>query len=80
MSDVHRNYVFDFGYLLRENVLEAKQSARAAKGTDDEANQLGRKMAYYEVMSLLLQQAESFQLSTEDFHLEGLDPNRDLIA
>jgi hypothetical protein len=31
MSDVHRNYVFDFGYLLRENVLEAKQSARALK-------------------------------------------------
>jgi hypothetical protein len=31
-------------------------------------------MAYYEVMSLLLQQAESFQLSTEDFHLEDWIP------
>jgi hypothetical protein len=66
--------------LPREKALEAKQSARAAKGTDDEAYQLSRKMAYYEVVSLLVQEAESFQLPIEDLHLEGLDPDRDLIA
>jgi hypothetical protein len=60
--------------------LEAKQSARAAKGTDDEAYQSGQKMAYYEVISLLVQEAESFQLPLEDLHLEGLDPDRALIA
>ena len=80
MSDVHKNYLFDLGYLLREKALEAKQSARAAKGTDAEAYELGKKMAYYEVMSLLVQEAESFQLPIEDLHLEGLDPDRDLIA
>jgi hypothetical protein len=41
---------------------------------------LGRQVAYHEVMSLLVQQAESFQLPIEDLHLEGLDPDRDLIA
>jgi hypothetical protein len=66
--------------LLREKALEAKQLARAAKGTNDEAYQLGRKMADSEVVSLLVQDAESFQLPIEDLHLEGLDPDRDLIA
>ncbi len=80
MSDVHKNCLSDLGYLLREKALEARQSARAAKGTDNEAYQLGRQVAYHEVMSLLVQQAESFQLPIEDLHLEGLDPDRDLIA
>jgi hypothetical protein len=73
MSEVHKNYLQDLGYLLRERAVEATQSARTSKGTDDEAYQLGRKMAYYEVISLLVQQAESFQLPIEDLHLEGLD-------
>jgi hypothetical protein len=80
MSEVHKNYLSDLGYLLRQKAFEAKQSAWAAKGTDDEAYQLARKMAYYGVMSLLVQEAESFRLPIEDLHLEGLDPDRDLIA
>jgi hypothetical protein len=36
-------------------------------------------MAYYEVMSLLVSEAESFQLSIEDLHIDGLDPDRDLL-
>ena len=31
-------------------------------------------------MSLLISQAESFQLPIEDLHLEGLDPDRDLLG
>ena len=79
MSEVHKNYLLDLGYLLRQKAFEAKQSAWAAKG-NDEAYQLARKMAYYGVMSLLVQEAESFRLPIEDLHLEGLDPDRDLIA
>jgi hypothetical protein len=47
MSDVHKNCLVDLGYLLREKALEARQSARAAKGTDNEAYQLGRQVAYH---------------------------------
>ncbi len=36
-------------------------------------------MAYYEVLSLMQQQAEAFQLPLEALALEGLDPERDLI-
>jgi hypothetical protein len=79
VSDVHKNYLFDLGYLLREKALEAKERQKQARGSDDEAFESGRAMAYYEVMSLLIGQAESFQLPIEDLHIEGLDPDRDLL-
>lgn len=79
MDEVHRNYLFDLGYLLRERALEAKQSAVAAKGTADESFQTGRLMAYYEVLSLIISQAETFHLPVEDLRLGGLNPDRDLL-
>jgi hypothetical protein len=36
VGELHRNYLFDLGYLLRERALEAKLAARAAKGSDEE--------------------------------------------
>jgi hypothetical protein len=39
----------------------------------------GRLMAYYEVVSLLISQARTFELSIDDLHLEGLNPDRDLL-
>jgi hypothetical protein len=80
MSDVHKNYLFDLGHLLREQALEAKAAYEGAKGTDDEAFQSGQQIAYYVVMSLLISQAKSFHLPIEDLHLEGLDPDRDLLG
>jgi hypothetical protein len=79
MSDVHKNYLFDLGYLLREQAVEAKERRNKARGTEDEAFESGRAMAYHEVLSLLVSQANSFQLPIEDLHVEGLDPDRDLL-
>jgi hypothetical protein len=79
MSELHRNYLFDLGFLLREGTLEAKQALHAAKGTADEAFQAGRLMAYYEVLSLVVGQARTFGLPPEDLRLEGFDPDRDLL-
>ena len=79
MGELHRNYLFDLGYLLREQALNAKQAVGAAKGTADEVFQSGRLLAYYEVLSLLVSQATSFELPVEDLHLCGLDPDRDLL-
>lgn len=70
MGDVHKNYLFDLGYLLREQALEAQERREKAGGTDDEAFESDRSMAYYEVMSLLVSQADSFQLPIEDLHLK----------
>ncbi len=79
MSDLHKNYLFDLGYHLRERAMEAKSARKTAEGTDSEEFQSGRWMAYYEVMSLLVSQAESFEMPVEDLHLEGFDADRDLL-
>ena len=79
MSDIHKNYLFDLGYLLREQALDAKAEHQRAKGTDDEAFYSGQRTAYYVVMSLLISQAKAFQLPIEHLHIEGLDSDRDLL-
>jgi hypothetical protein len=79
MNELHHNYLFDTGYLLREMALEARESLREAKGTTNEDFQSGRLMAYYEVMSLLISQAQTFELPIDDLHMEGLNPDRGLL-
>ncbi len=79
MSDTHRNFLADCGYLLREDALAAKAAHVKARGTDDAAYEAGRAMAYYEVITLLIAQAEAFGLPVEDLRLDGLDPDRELL-
>jgi len=50
VSDVHKNYLFDLGYLLREKALEVKEQQQQARGSADEALERGRLIAYQEVM------------------------------
>jgi uncharacterized membrane protein YccC len=78
MSDTHANYLRDLGYLVREAGEEAKTSAGSA-AEDDRQFQHGRLMAYYEVLSLMQQQAVAFDLPLQDLALDGLDPDRDLL-
>ena len=77
---LHQAYLSDLGYLLRERALEAKQQARTARGKAEEVFELGRLTAYYEVISLLINQALAFQMPVDDLHLEGLNPDRDLLG
>ena len=68
------NYLHDLGFILRELTLEATQQAAAARGTDAEEWQSGRSMAYWEVISLMQQQAEAFGLPFDQLAIDGLDP------
>ena len=78
MSETHANYLRDLGQLLREAGQEAKRSARAATDGDRDFERV-KLMAYYEVLSLMQQQAVAFDLPLDDLALDELDPNRDLI-
>jgi hypothetical protein len=70
MSDTHANYLLDLGYYVREAAEEAKKRINSA--TEDElAFQQGRLMAYYEVVSLMQQQAVAFGLPLADLRLTG---------
>ena len=71
------NYVRDLGRLLAEQGREAKER-RDAAGEDDKAFERGRLTAYYEVVSLMQQQAGAFGYEDADVGLDGVDPDRDL--
>lgn len=74
----HANYLRDLGYLVREAGEQAKKDAARASESD-RLFQQGRLMAYYEVLSLMQQQAEAFQLPLEELALDGFHAERDLI-
>jgi hypothetical protein len=78
MSDLYANYLLDLGRLIRESG-EATKTAVAAAAENDRQFQQGRQMAYYEVLSLMQQQAVAFDLPLDDLSLDGFDADRDLL-
>jgi hypothetical protein len=77
MSDLADNYLRDLGFLLRE---EWKASERALESATPEQKQCeaGHNRAYRRVLSLMLQQAEAFDLPVSAICLEGIDKDTDL--
>jgi hypothetical protein len=72
--EAHADYLVDLGRLLRDQAIEARDSAAGATATDFDRGQL---FAFYRVLSLMQQQADAFDLPVTDFSLDGLD--RDLL-
>jgi len=77
MSDLADNYLADLGHLLRERTLEMEQLAASASEADRQF-ELGRYRAYREVLALMIQQAEAFELPLDAIALDGVERERDL--
>lgn len=73
-------YLRDLGFLLKERALEALAQARQEQQEGVGEFHIGRSAAFYEVISLLLSQAENFGITAESLALAGVDPERDLIV
>jgi hypothetical protein len=78
MRDIHRHYILDLGCHVREAGIGTRAEMDAASD-DDLRFQQGRRMAYYEVLSLMQQQAIVFDLPLRDLSLETFDADRDLL-
>ena len=72
----HANYLRDLGDELRRQVETAKDEARAAP---NDAFLQGQAHALYSVVSLMQQQAGSFELPLRDLGLDGFEADRDLL-
>jgi len=73
-------YLQDLGMLIKQRALEAKQiSEKEERGTEGYHLESGRLMAYYEVISLMQQQAHGFQIPLEELDLHDIEPDRDLV-
>jgi hypothetical protein len=69
---VYESYLKDLGRILRDEAVAARNTASSGK----DPFQLGRAMAYYEVVSLLEQQANAFQIPLEKLSFDGFDPEQ----
>lgn len=72
MSNAYKNYLLDIGTLIKEKADEAKNNG-------DDSYEIGYRMALYEVISLMHQQAEVFNIDLDDIGLTGVDPERDYL-
>lgn len=75
----HLHFARDLGMLLRERARDARLDQQSSVGGEDEDFSRGRLLAFYEVMSLMREQAEAFGMDLEAVGLEGFDPERDLL-
>jgi hypothetical protein len=73
------NYLLDLGLLIREKAFEAKKNRDTSIGTTDYDYELGHLMAFYEIVSLMQQQAEAFGIPLSKISLENIDPDKDLL-
>ena len=80
MAEVHGYYLQDLGVLLREQAVEARDRAFAvpADPSNYAAFEAGRWQAYWEVLSLMVQQASAFELPLKDIGLTGWEPDIEL--
>jgi regulator of protease activity HflC (stomatin/prohibitin superfamily) len=75
-----KNYLRDLVKLLKEEALASKISAKEAKGGSNSDFESGRLMAYYEVVSLIQQQANAFGIDLADLFIKDIDPDTDLTC
>jgi hypothetical protein len=77
----YKNYLGDLGYFIRETALEAKQKVEQHRDSEGGEGEFyaGILMAYYGLVSHMRNQAEVFDIPTEDLGLGNLEPDRDLI-
>jgi len=78
-SNVFENYLFDLGMILKEMALDAKKTKNEAVATDNHDYELGYLMAFHEIISLMLDQANLFEISPEQIGLSDIDPDGDLL-
>jgi len=72
-------YLYDLGLILKERALEHKAERDAAlRGSEEHSFLSGVVLGFYEVISILQQQADAFQISRHELRLGDIDPDGDL--
>lgn len=67
------HYLRDFFELIVENAKKFEDASEL------DSFELGRKYAYYELLSLAQQQCDAFQLDRVELGLDSIDPENDVL-
>lgn len=79
INDSTANYLRDLGDLVKRSALEARARHEDLSDGANRVFESGRLTAYYEVVSLMQQQAVAFGISLDELSLDDIDPERDLL-
>jgi len=76
----YRQFLSDFGLILKERALEAKDERDAeTKDSPEHVFHAGRLLGFNEVVTILREQAKAFGISPSELQLGDVDPDRDLV-
>jgi hypothetical protein len=76
---IHRDYLFDLGYEIKLDALEARRERDAApEGSEERTFKSGRLLAFYEVVSIMRNRAEGLGIPLADLRLDDIEPDHDL--
>lgn len=78
-KDNLRNYIQEISCLLKDYARQAKVDADHPKESDSADFNNGFLMAYHQVIAVMKNQADFFELTQEDIGLAGIEPEKDLI-
>lgn len=78
-SQTAAHFVRDLAQLTKEAALSARLARDASVGGPDADLQLGKLIAWHEIVSLMQQQARAFGLDLDDLALGDIDPESDLV-
>ncbi len=77
MSDTHRFYLRDLGFLIKERALEAKNEYQNSDADGKEFRE-GYLAAYTNIINTMLNQAVSFDIDEKDICLNDFNPENEL--
>lgn len=72
-NDKFKNYSIDLGKITKEYAREAIDDHAKAKGSDSENFKCGYMMGLHRFVTLMQQQADSFDIKLEDIGLDDID-------
>ncbi|MBM3201502.1 MAG: hypothetical protein FJZ56_03735 [Chlamydiae bacterium] len=78
-GDKFKYYLHDLGMLLKEKAQAAKNEKDNPSNQKDNDYNIGYLMAFHEVIDLMKQQADVFDIKQDDIGLADIDAERDLL-
>jgi hypothetical protein len=71
-DDKNRNYLLDLGIITKEYARDAIDEYVASRVTDSEVYKMGYMMGFHRFVTLMQQQAESFDIPLSDIALDDI--------
>jgi hypothetical protein len=74
-----QNYLIDLGRLVKEYALAAVEEREKHRNESTQEFYDGYVLGFHRIVSLMQQQALSYDIDLKEIHLDCIEPDRDLV-